>query len=382
INRRAPYIVWLTRVLNPISKHHHKMPFCFTANDIKGEDGEAWEQWLPAHAIWVPLNTGLDERLGGLMLVKSTPWADPEIKLISKLAGSYANAWELINKRSRMKGIPWRVWFSSHQMRIKLAIVLLLFLVCWFPVQQSALAPSTVVARDPTPVRAPLDGTLNAFHVTPNQMVKKGDLLFTLDAAVLNNKLEVENRTFDLIQQEYRQVLKQAVTDPESRIQKAVLENRLKKQFAEANGVRILLDRVQVLATRDGTAIFEDVHHWLGKPVPLGERILEVADPNAAELEIRLPVSDILVIETDAQVTLYPNMDPLTTWSGSVTRIAYEAQEMEGVLSYLIKARFQADVPPPRIGLRGTAKIQGRRTTLFYYLFRHPLARMRQQLGL
>ena len=36
----------------------------------------------------------------------------------------------------------------------------------------------------------------------------------------------------------------------------------------------------------------------------------------------------------------------------------------------------------PRIGLQATAKIHGRRVTLFYYLFRRPLAQLRQFTGL
>lgn len=382
VGSRAPYIVWLTRILSQEKINLASSPVCLTAADLHEEDGAAWEQWLPTHALWVPLKTGIGACLGGLLLVKPTPWTESEIKLLAKLADAYGNAWELINRRSQGSGIPWKKLFFTHRSRIGLGLGLVIILACWLPIRESALAPVTVIATDPALVRAPLDGIVDRFYVTPNQTVAKGDLLLTLDKAVLVNKLEVENRAFSLLQEEYRQVLKQAVTDPESRPQKRILEKRMEKQSAETNGIRIMLNRVQVVAPRDGTALFSEVNNWLGKPVQTGERILEIADPDAAEMEIRMPVADVMALEPGAHVTLYPAMDPLSSWSGTVTRIGYDAQEMEGVLAYAIRARFEKGVKPPRIGLRGTAKIQGRPTRLFYFLFRHPLALLRERLWL
>ncbi|MBF0179966.1 MAG: HlyD family efflux transporter periplasmic adaptor subunit [Magnetococcales bacterium] len=379
---RAPYVAWLTRLFSLEKLTKQKTPLCLTSADLPGEDGEAWEQWLPAHAVWAPLTTGLGNRMGGMLLVKSVPWTDPELKLLAKLADAYANAWELVRKRAQTKGIPWKRILIEQKGRTHLGVALVLFMLCWVPVRESALAPATVVPRHPTPVRSPLEGVVERLHVEPNQPVRAGDLLFTMDEAVLENKLEVEQRAGAMLQEEYLQILKQAVTNPESRAQKRILEKRIDKQAAESNGVRLLLQRTRVTAPADGVAILTDANHWRGKPVMIGERILEIADPMAAELEIRLPVNDAIAFGNGAGVTLYPNMDPLATWTGTVIRIGYEPQEMEGVLSYAIRASFSGSVEPPRIGLRGTAKIQGERTTLFYYLFRHPLSLLRQRLGL
>jgi hypothetical protein len=52
-----------------------------------------------------------------------------------------------------------------------------------------------------------------------------------------------------------------------------------------------------------------------------------------------------------------------------------------GVLGYRLKASLADDKAPPRIGLRGTAKLFGDRVTLFYYLMRRPLSAARQFLG-
>lgn len=51
-----------------------------------------------------------------------------------------------------------------------------------------------------------------------------------------------------------------------------------------------------------------------------------------------------------------------------------------GQLAYRLDARF--DEAPPRIGLRGTAKLFGERAPLALYLLRRPLAGLRQSVGL
>ena len=53
----------------------------------------------------------------------------------------------------------------------------------------------------------------------------------------------------------------------------------------------------------------------------------------------------------------------------------------EEVLSYKIGVSYEGEAPP-RIGLRGTAKIYGSRVTLFYYLFRKPITFVRQLIGI
>jgi hypothetical protein len=51
------------------------------------------------------------------------------------------------------------------------------------------------------------------------------------------------------------------------------------------------------------------------------------------------------------------------------------------VLSYRIKAELIDNKNLPRIGMMGTAKINGERVPFIYYLLRKPLAAARQWLG-
>uniref|UniRef100_UPI003D6FA060 HlyD family efflux transporter periplasmic adaptor subunit n=1 Tax=Pantanalinema rosaneae TaxID=1620701 RepID=UPI003D6FA060 len=142
-------------------------------------------------------------------------------------------------------------------------------------------------------------------------------------------------------------------------------------------------ERIHGVAPRDGVAIFDDASDWEGRPVALGERVMLLADPGDRALEIRLAVSDAIVLEPGAPVEMFLNIDPADPIPARLTRAGYRASATpEGVMAYRLRAAFEADDPRLRIGLRGTAKIYGEETRLIVYLLRRPIAGARLWLGL
>ncbi len=106
-----------------------------------------------------------------------------------------------------------------------------------------------------------------------------------------------------------------------------------------------------------------------------------VADPQQAELRIDLAVADVLDFRQGAEIALFLDSDPLRRHQATLQRQAYAAQTIPGgQLAYRLDAEFSAT--PPRIGLRGTAKLYGARAPLALYLLRRPLAALRQTVGL
>ena len=114
----------------------------------------------------------------------------------------------------------------------------------------------------------------------------------------------------------------------------------------------------------------------------IGERLLEIADPNEAELEIWLPVADAITLKPGAEVEFFLNVSPGAPLRAKLRQASYEATVSPAqLLGYRLKATLDDPAHTPRIGLRGTAKIYGESVTLFYYLARRPLAAARQFLG-
>jgi len=377
---RGPYLTWLARVLTAVAHDGAAGAIHpFTATDLPEALRAGWEEWLPAHALWVPL-TGLHGDLpGALLLVRAEPWSDADRHVLTYLAEAYAHAWVLA--QVRRPRVPWARRWSRGRIGAAAAVLGLVALGA-LPVRQSVLAPAEVVPRAPVLVRAPIDGVIDRFHVESNQEVRAGQPLLSLDATALTTRLKVAQKTQEVAQAEYLQAAQQAVFDPRAKARLALLQGRIEQQTAEVDYLRGLLERIEVAAPAAGIAVFADAGDWIGKPVTLGERILMLADPRAVELDIRLPVGDAVALEAGAEVAFFRNVAPDRPVRARVTSIAYRAEPtLAGGLAYRLEAAFDADQAPLRIGLEGTAKIYGETAPLAWSLLRRPLARLLQWLA-
>lgn len=331
---------------------------------------------LPARLALVPLTRG-GRTLALLLLAREEPFGTPETQILGHLADAYAHAWAALVGGGRRRPIATRKRLVTGVAALAAAFVLAL------PVRQSVLAPAEIVAEDAALVRAPVDGVVEAIHVPPNARVAEGDLLVTLDGRELQARLEIARQQLAVAEAELRQARQQAVFDDRSRAQIAILEGRREQHAAEAAFVEDTLARIRMTAPRDGIAIYDDPDDWEGRPVALGERIMRIADPRAQALEIHLAVGDAIVLEPGAEVAFFLNIDPADPVPATLVRAGYRASPTpEGVMAYRLRADFAADDPRLRIGLRGTAKLYGERTSLFLYLLRRPIAAARVWIGL
>lgn len=114
-----------------------------------------------------------------------------------------------------------------------------------------------------------------------------------------------------------------------------------------------------------------------------GERIMEVADPSRMQLRIDVPVADAIAVAPGASVRAFLDSDPLRPAKATVVSASFEARMVEGdKLAYRIYAELEEQPQGMRLGIRGTAQVYGDRVFLGYYLFRKPIALMRQKFGL
>jgi Biotin-lipoyl like/HlyD family secretion protein len=379
IERNAPFPMWLERVMAALDRRRRDTsPLPVSASDVPADLAEDWSEWLPAHALLVPLPAG-GEPHGALLLARDLPWQEGDRRLVAEIADAYGHAWAALDGRRRLK--PWRALLHRDR-RWAVAIAVLVFAAMWIPVRQSVLAPAEIMPLEPTVVRAPLDGVVERIVVEPNQDVAPGQLLLTLDPTQIRNRLDVARKARDVADAEYRQAAQQAAFDEKSRQQLAILRGRAEQRQADVTYAESLLARIEVKAERPGLAVFDDPNGWTGRPVRIGERILTIADPAKAEIEVRLPVADAINLEPGAEVALFLNIAPERRIEATLRYASYEASiGPDGALSYRLKATLAGSTPPPRIGLKGTAEIYGQKVTLFYYLMRRPLAALRQFAG-
>jgi len=376
----APYIVWLTKVLAHIALAEDQSVREIGPDNLPTGLRDEWVNWLPAKSVWIPMIGSKGGLLGGLFVCRDEPWNEDDEYLLAQLVDSYAVAW--VNFLARR---PWtsRVARRLFQRKIVWVFLALIVMAMFIPVPQTVLAPAEIVAETPTLVRSRLKGVIRQIHVRPNEAVGKGQLLLDLDATDLRNQLRLAELNLEVARAEHRLDAQRAVFDTKSKNRLQLLKGRIDVQAARAKRVRDQLDLIEVRASQAGVAIFDDVNDWIGRPVVAGEKIMQIADPNSVELEAALPISDAINFQPSAKVVFFPNIDPDKSLSARVRSSSYRATATpEGVLAYRIKAEFNSSADTPRIGLRGTAKIYGGKTNLFYFLFRRPLAKARQWLGL
>lgn len=340
-----------------------------------------WDAYLPRQAVWAPLR-GVKTTVGGLLLARDTPWPPEDLRLLAHLVDAAGHAADALFHRRRFH--PLVALRRRPLQRFLLAGALVAGLATLaLPVPLSVLAPAEVVPQDPLLVRAPLAGVVDKVLVESNQTVTQGQLLFRLDDVTLRTKLDVVRQDLDVSQAEYRQTEQAAVGDRRNSAKLPLLAARIEQRAAEVAYTQSLLTRIEVKADRSGIVIMPDARKLEGKPVVLGERILTLADPAAAELELWIPVDDSIPLPERAPVSLFLNVAPDTIYTAILKTIDYKAQmSPRGMLAFRAVARFSDGRPVPRIGLRGTARLSGETVSLGNFLFRRPWAAARPWIGL
>lgn len=387
----APYAQWLDRVCRFLWDTYDA-PTAVAAIECPAEIAEEWAEWLPPLGLWLPFGAPSERSgAGGLLLAGDGPWSEQSIALLGEWIGAWHHAWAARRQPAAWSwsglkqamqtaftgqtGVPrWK----QRRVRLAAAVVVVLF----FPVRLSVLAPGELVPANPAVIRAPVDGVLEQFHVQPNQAVTAGQVLFNFDEAAIGARQEVAAQALATAQAEYRQYAQQAVADAKAKAQLASVLGRIEERRAEAGYAKEQEERSRVTAPQDGIALFDDPSEWIGKPVQTGERIMRIAAPGDAEVEAWLPIGDAISLPADATVSLYLAASPLSSLAARVRYVAHDAvPRPDGTFAYRVRARLESPTDQ-RVGLKGTARINGGWVPLAYWMLRRPLATIRQTLGI
>ncbi|KGK43281.1 hypothetical protein LH51_01220 [Nitrincola sp. A-D6] len=264
-----------------------------------------------------------------------------------------------------------------------MAILLGLVVLMALPVRLSTLAPVQVIPAKPHVVAAPLDGVVEQVLVQPNQMVNQGETLAQLESGELRSEESIAHQELLVTQAELKTVQQSGFMDPRHKSRLAELESQVRLRLLQWERAVDRLEKARIVSDITGVAVLDDPMEWRGRPVKVGERIMLVADPQRVELEIMLPVKDSIVLLSGADIRVFFDNDPIHAWSASLRHAAYEPRQTETQdMAYRLIADLDAQhQTPPRIGLKGTAKIYGDRVSVFFYLFRRPLTSLRQWVG-
>ncbi len=350
-------------------------------DDIDHAEKELLSSYPFRYGLHIGFRSPAGDLIGGMLLVREAPFEAPAAAVATRLGGVYAHALALLNARpgvgKQLAGVV------THRRKVVGLAAAIALAALALPVSMTTLAPFEVAPRDPIIVAAPLEGVIEKVLVEPNQTVREGQPLLSFADTMLRNRLEVAEREVLVAEARVKKSTQLAFDDARGRqeVGIALAEHALKT--AERNFARELLARAAVKADRAGIAICADKRTLAGKPVALGERIMQIADAQRVEIAIDVPVSDAIVLQAGARAKIFLDSDPLLPREAIVEHADYQARVKPGnALAYRVVASLADDKDLPRLGVRGVAQIYGEKVPLAFYLFRRPLTAARQWSGL
>ena len=382
--RHSPFMQWSDRLCEHLSGQPDLAFKTLQVLDLPEDFQEGWGRWMPVEVWWMPLKIG---PMSAGLLVADDALDQQRLPLWQEWMGIWSLA---ADRLSRVEGQSvmgaMRHWLRQHRQQRNwrksrlLWATAALCLLLLFPVRLTVVGQGELVPREPVVVRAPLDGVLHEFHVSPNQLVKQGDALFSYDNEVVRSRLLVAQQTLATAQAEYRQAAQSALTDARAKFQIASLVGKVQEKQAELKFLAEQVGRTTVTAPQAGVVLFDEVSEWIGKPVQTGERVVRIADPADVELEVWINLADAVPLQAGDEAKLFLAASPLDTLAAEVRWVGYEAQPRpDGTFAYRLRASLTGK-SAFMVGAKGTARVSAGRVPLVYWLLRKPLAVVRGYL--
>ena len=346
--------------------------------DLENETDIVLPENFPNEFVTVPLISPTRGNIGYWVMVRSERATNTEKELLLHISETFSHALSSFTSKNSIMSFFQKVFTGWVKWLVITAIAAAMFI----PINMSALAPVEVIAKDPSIITSPVNGVIEKVLVNTNDPVSVGDDLVKLDDLNFKNNYEISLQELEVAEAELLRVKQSSFTNPDDKAKLVELSTEVGLKKKEAAYAKEQLNYSVITAETRGVAVVEDSIDWQGRPVRIGEKILTIADPNQVEFLIFLPTKDSLLIQESAEVKVFLDSDPLNSLDAEVIRTSYKPElTPENILAYRIYASIEDVAQNPRIGLRGTAKIYGEKTSLFYYLFRVPINLTRQFVG-
>ncbi len=376
VDREAPFVQWVEAL---VARRFAGLPRASALLDVADEPatrGDHAEHYPFPHLLVLPMATRDGAPLGVLLAARERPWDEDSQRVGERLAECYAHAWSAFR---RGPSPLWRLRKPGAMAGLALLGFVALALT---PMHVTALAGFEVVPDRPFVVAASGDGTIDAVEVRPNDVVAAGQVLYRTVSTTLRDNLVVAERAVAVAEAKWKQVRQSAFGDPQAKRELAAAEAEYQLKQAERDFARDLVDKTVTRAPRAGIVLFNDANELAGRPVVVGQRIMEIADRARVLARIDVPVDDSIVLAEGARAKLFLDSDPLHAVEAVVARASHGARMTEGnALAYRVEATLAREAAVPRLGVRGTAEIYGPRSSLLLILFRRPLGYLRQHYG-
>ncbi|SOE19044.1 CusB/HlyD membrane fusion family barrel-sandwich protein [Hoeflea halophila] len=333
--------------------------------------------------IWTPLRSEGERPSAGILYTRQAAWRTEYLAHLDACAQTYNDRLQSIASKSPAANFPARLQHSTTIGKAGLVVAMLLLIAMCMPTTMTVSAPFQVSSQNHLIVSAPIQGTIEQIYVSPGEKVAIDQPLIKFADTVYRNQVAIAERAVEMSQAELKRASQLSFEDEEGRRQVGQLKADVAIKRAELDFATEQLLRSTVRADLAGTVILSNQDALIGRPFSIGERILEIADPDSVQFEIFLDIADAIDLSTGTVTKLFPDATPFKSYTARLTQISYQAEpDALGMLSYRLIAKPEnGTLRGLKLGTSGTAKIYGKKVPLAFYLFRKPITVIRQWLG-
>ncbi len=372
---QSSFTLWLESLSKEITKKEleSKDFLELTKNDFEGFVNEHWGDYWPHFLLAIPFKDANKKTFQIILLTREKKFEEEEIKLLTNLVDVSVNKYFSLKK----------VWKKNFVLSKKFKMgLLILFFIGLIPTKMSVNAPGEIISLKSKVVASPIDGVIKEFKVKPNEIVKKGDILFDLDSEILKSKLDVAQSEYNSAYADFISIQQKALVSDESKAEIAILEAKVSEKKYELAQAQKALDYAYVKADEDGYFIYSDQNDWLGKPVVSGEKIGQLAPKDSLGVKIYLPADNAVELNNGNEVSVTLNIAPLSTIKGELDTISFAASmSPDNIVSYKLRAKIE-ESEVAKIGYRANVRIFGKRYPIIYQILRRPIGIFRSWLGI
>ena len=368
VDKTSPFIQWISAQLEGLLRAGALSKAAqFSFESRRADDSFSYPF---THSFFAPFGHG-----GGLLFTRDTAFKDTEVSLISRLSKVYAVIWQAL-------GASKRATMSARKKSIVWSCIAGLVLAGFIPVSMTTLAPTEITAAAPYIITAPIEGVIEQILVPPNSLVKKGAPLIRFVDTHYRNEYILAESEEAVATAKLRQAALTAFVDQAAKREISIARSEQALAAARKSYARDKLSKTVITAPKAGLALFSNPQDWAGRPVAIGEAVMQVADPARVLLRIDAPLTSGETLQSGARVRLFLDSNPLKAIEATLGEASYYAEATpDGTMAFTAYAQI-TDGTLPRIGGRGVAKIYGRKAPLALWLARKPITLIRQLTGL
>ena len=382
VKHTSEYCINMRRLLGPLKDIKEQTLIDINTlkkNNASGKAIKAFEYFstLKENIVLIPLlkPEDTDESDGSVFWIVEifNDYDKNCLNILSLLAQHYREAvWYFL--KSGNSFLPGFFKRKKHftPLRILIYLLIIFFIVSFFRVSQNVAATFELIPSQETIEYAPYSGIISEANFEDGSNVKTGDTILKYDVQELSYSLADAEASYSEITAELDWVKQKSFIDNKELGKAKILAMKQQKENVEIQKIKWYLSKADIKAKIPGTLILNDSEKWTGKAVRAGDKLFEIVSPRKLRAEVMLNEADASVLSDETRITLYLHSSPETPVYGKIISISPKPMLTKtGLFCYIIKLDLKSIEPGYIVGMRGVARVSGKRVSIGYYLFKN-----------